>query len=297
VFARFTDSSRRVTQHSLEVAREFNHEKIGSEHVLLGLLMEPAGVAAKALAGVDVSLARARQGVLDLVRPGERMPTGHIPFSRDAKKVLELALREALRLEHDYIGTEHMLLALVDDPECTGARVLTRVGVDLGKLRETVGELVSTYSGDDSEYATPAHPLLPASERRAEDCVLCGVQLASRDRSIRGLDGGICEHCVTRATELLAAQRAPSIVLHPSRFDAVVAVERAFAALFVNAQGSAQLKVERVEVRDATAEVRFHVLVEGLRFEFDGRSELVGDEWVVAPETVADVTRALENPS
>ena len=77
----------------------------------------------------------------------------------------------------------------------------------------------------------------------------------------------------------------------------MVTVERAFAALFVNASSDAQLKVERVEVRDATADVRFHVLVEGLRFEFDGRSELVGDEWVVAPETIADVTRALENPN
>jgi len=297
LFARFTDSARRVIWHSQQLASELNHERIGSEHLLVGLLMEPAGVAAKALAGADVSLDRARQGLLDLVRPGERVPKGHIPFSQDAKKVLELSLRQALRLDHNFIGTEHVLLALLDDPTCTGARVLMHCGVQLPRLRETVSELVSTYSGDDSDYATPAHPLLPASERRAEDCVLCGVQLASRDRSIRGLDGGICEHCVTRATELLAAQRAPSVVLHPSRFDAVVAVERAFAALFVNASSHAQLKVERVEVRDATADVRFHVLVEGLRFEFDGRSELVGDEWVVAPETIADVTRALQNPN
>ena len=203
MFERFTDRARHVVVHAQDRALELNHDYIGTEHILLGLLQEPAGVAAKALAGADVSFANSRQAILDLVGPGERAPAGHIPFSVDAKKALELSLREALRLDHNYIGPEHLLLALLDDPDGTAGKVLARVGVDLGKLRETVGELISTYSGDDSEYASHAQPLLPASERRAEDCVLCGVQLASRDRSVRGLDGGICEHCIARATDLL----------------------------------------------------------------------------------------------
>ena len=132
-------------------ARRFNHNYIGTEHLLLGLLAEPDGVARRALLAAGVTLDDARTRVEAAVGAGKRTPTGHIPFTPSAKKVLELGLREALSLRHDYIGTEHLLLGLIREREGLGARLLTQAGVDLLNLRVRVLDLVPPGEAPESK--------------------------------------------------------------------------------------------------------------------------------------------------
>src|SRR5437867_12711807 len=113
MFERFTDRARRVVVLAQEEARLLDHNRIGTEHLLLGLIREGEGIAAQALESMDISLETVRQQVVEIIGRGQTVPTGHIPFSPRAKKVLELALREALQLGHNYIGTEHLLLGLI----------------------------------------------------------------------------------------------------------------------------------------------------------------------------------------
>jgi ATP-dependent Clp protease ATP-binding subunit ClpC len=124
MFERFTDRARRVVVLAQEEARAFNHNYIGTEHLLLGLVSEQEGVAAQTLASVDLTIEGIRQAVDDRVGRGQEAPKGHIPFTPRAKKVLELSLRQALKLGHDYIGTEHILLGLLDEGEGVAAQIL-----------------------------------------------------------------------------------------------------------------------------------------------------------------------------
>jgi ATP-dependent Clp protease ATP-binding subunit ClpA len=142
VFERFTDRARRVVVLAQEEARMLNHNYIGTEHLLLGLIHEGEGIAAQALEGLGISLADARRDVEEIIGQGQAAPTGHIPFTPRAKKVLELSLREALQLGHNYIGTEHILLGLVREGEGVAAQVLQKLGADLPRVRETVIELL-----------------------------------------------------------------------------------------------------------------------------------------------------------
>ena len=122
-----------------------NHNYIGTEHILLGLLREEEGVAAKALTSLGVSLEVVRRDVGEIVGQGSEIPRGHIPFTPRAKKVLELSLREALQLGHNYIGTEHILLGLIREGEGVAAQVLKKLGADLNRVRQTVVQLLSGY--------------------------------------------------------------------------------------------------------------------------------------------------------
>jgi len=122
-----------------------NHDYIGTEHLLLGLVREHDGVAGKALKSLDISLAAVRQQVEEIIGQGQAAPTGHIPFTPRAKKVLELSLREALQLGHNYIGTEHILLGLIREGEGVAAQVLQKLGADLNRVRQTVIQLLSGY--------------------------------------------------------------------------------------------------------------------------------------------------------
>jgi ATP-dependent Clp protease ATP-binding subunit ClpC len=147
LFERFTDRARRVLVLAQEEARLLNHSFIGTEHILLGLIHEGEGLAAKALESLGISLEAVREKVEETIGPAGSAPTGSPPFTPRAKKVLELSLREALQLGHNYIGTEHMLLGLVREGEGVAAQVLQSLGADLPRVRQQVIQLLSGYQG------------------------------------------------------------------------------------------------------------------------------------------------------
>jgi len=147
LFERFTDRARRVLVLAQEEARLLNHNFIGTEHILLGLIHEGEGVAAKALESLGISLEAVREKVEETIGPAGTSPAGSPPFTPRAKKVLELSLREALQLGHNYIGTEHMLLGLVREGEGVAAQVLVNLGADLSRVRQQVIQLLSGYQG------------------------------------------------------------------------------------------------------------------------------------------------------
>ena len=147
MFERFTDRARRVVVLAQDEAKMLNHNYIGTEHILLGLIHEGEGVAAKALEQMGISLEAVREQVEEVIGHGQAQPSGHIPFTPRAKKVLELSLREALQMNHSYIGTEHILLGLIREGEGVAASVLIKLGADLNRVRNTVLQLLSGYQG------------------------------------------------------------------------------------------------------------------------------------------------------
>jgi ATP-dependent Clp protease ATP-binding subunit ClpC len=149
MFERFTDRARRVVVLAQEEARLLNHNYIGTEHILLGLIHEGEGVAARSLEGLGISLESVRSQVVEIIGQGSQAPSGHIPFTPRAKKVLELSLREALQLGHNYIGTEHILLGLIREGEGVAAQVLVKLGAELTKVRQTVIQLLSGPQGEE----------------------------------------------------------------------------------------------------------------------------------------------------
>ena len=153
MFQRFSDSARRVVVLAQEEARKLNHNYIGTEHLLLGVIQEGEGVAAKALESVQVSIEAVRGQVVEIIGRGSSPPSGHIPFTPRAKKVLELSLREALQLGHNYIGTEHILLGIIREGEGVAAKVLVKLGVDLERLRNQVLRMLSGSPGASAEAA------------------------------------------------------------------------------------------------------------------------------------------------
>jgi ATP-dependent Clp protease ATP-binding subunit ClpA len=145
MFERFSDRARRVVVLAQEEARMLEHNYIGTEHLLLGLIHEGEGVAAKALRALDVDLDTLRRELEALVGRGQQPTSGHIPFTPQAKHVLELALRESVALGHDYIGTEHLLLGLVREGEGPAAQVLAQRGIELDMVRQQVIQLLHGY--------------------------------------------------------------------------------------------------------------------------------------------------------
>jgi ATP-dependent Clp protease ATP-binding subunit ClpC len=156
VFERFTERARRVVVLAQEEARLLNHNYIGTEHLLLGLIHEGEGVAAKALEALNIRLEDVRREVEEMIGHGSNAPSGHIPFTPRAKKVLELSLREALQLGHNYIGTEHILLGLIREGEGVAAQVLQKLGADLSRVRQEVIQLVSGYGTTKEASGTEA---------------------------------------------------------------------------------------------------------------------------------------------
>lgn len=151
MFERFTDRARRVVVLAQEEARNLEHNYIGTEHILLGLIREGEGVAAKALEMANITLEGVREQVVEIIGKGENDSKDHIPFTPRAKKVLELSMREALQLGHNYIGTEHILLGLIREGEGVANQVLTNLGVDLGSIRQNVIHLLSGYPGSGQD--------------------------------------------------------------------------------------------------------------------------------------------------
>ncbi len=163
MFERFTDRARRVVVLAQEEARMLSHNYIGTEHILLGLIHEGEGVAAKALESLGISLEAVRAQVEEIIGQGQQAPSGHIPFTPRAKKVLELSLREALQLGHNYIGTEHILLGLIREGEGVAAQVLVKLGADLNRVRQQVIQLLSGFQGKETQTAGTAPEGSPSS--------------------------------------------------------------------------------------------------------------------------------------
>ena len=231
MFERFTNRARRVVVLAQEEARMLNHNYVGTEHLLLGLIHEGEGIAAKALESLGIGLEAVRREVEEVIGEGQEAPSGHIPFTPRAKKVLELSLREALELDHNYIGTEHILLGLIREGEGVAAQVLVRLGADLDRVRQQVIDLLAAYkaraeeaeqavSSEPAEPSAPSASAAPAEGRRRERQA---VALAARIEAIEarlsaielrlgsGPDVGDLDEQITRVTmekqEAVAAGR------------------------------------------------------------------------------------------
>ena len=192
VFERFTDRARRSVVFAQEEARMLNHNYIGTEHILLGLLRVEDGLAAKALTSLGVSLEPARRQVEEIIGQGQGIIPGHIPFTPRAKKVLELSLREALQLGHNYIGTEHILLGLIREGEGVAVQVLEALGAGRNPVRQTVVQLLSGYvagsegPGDEgeAEMAELTSDVASASEPLGDDAPTCPNCFGALDETL-----------------------------------------------------------------------------------------------------------------
>ena len=249
VFEKFTDRARRVVVLAQEEARLLGHNYIGTEHLLLGLLSERDGVGAKALAGLGVELQDLRRDVKEIIGEGGGTAVGHIPFTPRAKIVLELSLREALQLGHNYIGTEHVLLGLVREGQGVAAQVLIARGVELHTVRQNVITLLAgtITSGVGPEPVRRGSGTVsePQLQLRIDlnTCCFCGRRLLDAGTMVTGYRGAICASCVRRASRVAAAAKkvggrgsfpiSPLVVGREPRagaIDAVIAtVHRAFA--------------------------------------------------------------------
>jgi hypothetical protein len=212
MFQRFTDRARGVVVLAQEEARTLNHDYIGTEHLLLGLIREAEGVAARALESLGISLEAVRQQVTEIIGRGEQTSAGHIPFTPRSKKVLELSLREALQLGHNYIGTEHILLGLIREGDGVAAQVLVRLGADLNRVRQQVIQLLHGYgSAADDVTGSALESRLSAVEQRVGIAPDTGdldrqIEQARRERNaaIAGQDYERAASLRDREKELLA---------------------------------------------------------------------------------------------
>jgi hypothetical protein len=321
MFERFSDRARRVVVLAQEEARLLKHNYIGTEHILLGLIHEGEGVAAHALESLDVSLEAVRYEVEEIIGHGGQAPSGHIPFTPRSKKVLELSLREALQLGHAYIGTEHILLGLIREGEGVAAQVLTKLGAELGAVRQRVIELVHVGGFEDDR---PPRASITVASRGAtiptrpnETCALCGRDLWEVMRYVETSQLAICEECVRVADAALSAEATERTVSMPPRgFGAppptsedLVEIQLLFASGLDTADAvedgdrlvalvpvasarhpgmQAKFIVERVRLLDPnTAELRYAAVVHpgGMRIPMAGRVVRIDGRWRVARET------------
>jgi ATP-dependent Clp protease ATP-binding subunit ClpC len=184
VFERFTDRARQVVVLAQEEARMINHNYIGTEHLLLGLVHEGEGIAAMALKSLGISLEAVRSQVEEIIGQGGAAPTGHIPFTPRAKKVLELSLREALQLGHNYIGTEHILLGIIREKEGVAAQVLRNFGASLDSVRQQVIGLLTGQTGPPAEQLPATRsPLDEPPEARERRTRLARIEELAREEA------------------------------------------------------------------------------------------------------------------
>jgi Clp amino terminal domain, pathogenicity island component/ClpX C4-type zinc finger len=250
VFERFTDRARRVVVLSQEEARLLGHAYVGTEHLILGLLREGDGVAARALTALGVNLQDVRAEVKEIIgEGGGGTPVDRIPFTPRAKKALELSLREALQLGHNYIGTEHVLLGLIREGQGVAAQVLITRGLHLEVVRQNV---IMLLTGAESAGVRPepfpregGWVFEPPLQRRIDrnTCSFCGRRLLDAGTMVTGYSGAICASCIRRAARVVSAAKKvtdrgsfsiPPLVIgrepRDGATDAVIAtVHRAFA--------------------------------------------------------------------
>lgn len=192
MFERFTERARRVVVLAQEESQRLSHNYIGTEHLLLGLLAEQEGVAARALESLNVTLTAAREQVEEIIGPGQQTPHGHIPFTPRAKKILELSLREALTMGSEVIDTEHLLLGLIDEGDGVGAQILQRLGTTTQAVRETVTRLINaepeaavvTRPGSEPRAVSMARPV----RIRVDELTDVKVLLVSIDRRLSAIE-------------------------------------------------------------------------------------------------------------
>jgi hypothetical protein len=210
VFERFTDRARQALALAQEESRLLGHDFIGTEHILLGLIREEDGIAAKALQRMGIALEDARAKVAEMIGLSDSTPPTGPPFTPRAKKVLELALREALQLGHNHIGTEHMLLGVVREGEGVGAQVLVNLGAGLAETRMTVLSMLNqAASAPDRPQDLPRRAPRVASDRGLVlRCSFCNQEPPATGRMIVGTNAFICEHCIEHWSESLS--RAPA---------------------------------------------------------------------------------------
>jgi ATP-dependent Clp protease ATP-binding subunit ClpC len=192
MFERFTQRARRVVVLAQEESRLLSHNYIGTEHLLLGLLAEQEGVAARALESLNVTLEAAREQVIEIIGPGQPQPSGHIPFTPRAKKILELSLREALAMGSEVIDTEHLLLGLLDEGDGVGAQIIQRLGATAQAVREAVARLINAEPEAGVVAGPGSEPRAVSVGRRVLIPVdaLTGVRdlLASIDRRLSAIE-------------------------------------------------------------------------------------------------------------
>jgi hypothetical protein len=232
VFERFTDRARRVVVLAQEEARLLDHNYIGTEHVLLGLLHEGEGIAAQALSTAGVDSATARVQVEEIVGRGAQTPSGHIPFTPGAKKLLEHSLREALQLGHNYIGTEHILLGLLREGEGAGVQVLTNLGVDLADVRQqvivllsvgaagapTVARGVLSPGGGGTTWEGPGWRATYRPPAPATACAFCGRDLYEVERTVTNGHGVLlCKDCAWLAVQTMERAAGEPASVRPLR--------------------------------------------------------------------------------
>ncbi len=231
MFERFTDRARQTVVVAQEEARRLGHDYIGTEHLLLGLLGEPDGVAAKALNQLGISLEATRARVESIIGRGSGEPTGQIPFTPRAKKVLELSLREALQLGHNYIGTEHVLLGLVREGEGVAAQVLVQQGAGLAQIRKRV---LALLSGQEPSAAHASRRTPGAEEAmRAAEQLAAGAPMGSQHLL----------EALARSEDSAAARALAALGIDPDRLAAAIDE--------IELEGTTDLTAEAAAVRKA----------------------------------------------